>query len=165
MRPLGTVLRFHRISLLLGALLVMGNAAIVLGQTATIQKSTTDEKPGQSLVIASVPNLRDLGSFKTTSGATVAKGVVYRANHLSGIKPDDMRKLAALNLKVAYDLRTADEVKRHPDELPPGVDCVMLNVLADFPKAWVAKLQRLLTDMNEANAALGERRNPADSLP
>ena len=37
-------------------------------------KSDSSTEPGQSLGIASVPNLRDLGGFETNEGATVVRG-------------------------------------------------------------------------------------------
>jgi len=43
-------------------------------------------EPGQSLGLSSVPNLRDLGGYKTESGATVGRGLVYRSNQISDIK-------------------------------------------------------------------------------
>jgi protein-tyrosine phosphatase len=76
------------------------------GETAT---TATVATPGQSLGIASVPNLRDLGGYTTSDGAAVAGGLVYRSNQLSGISPGDMEKLAALELRTAFDLRTAEE--------------------------------------------------------
>ncbi len=110
---------------------------------------------GQSLSIASVPNLRDLGGYRTSDGATVVKGLVYRSSQLSGISPGDMEKLANLKLKNVYDLRTAEERSARPDELPPGVNDVWLNVLADAPRSAPAELERLLHNPKEANAALG----------
>jgi len=110
---------------------------------------------GQSLGIASVPNLRDLGGYKTSDGKTVAAGLVYRSNQLSGISPDDMQKLAALKLKNAYDLRTAEERNKRPEELPPGVNYVVLDVLADSPQAGPAQLEKLMADPKQANALLG----------
>ena len=111
--------------------------------------------PGQSLGIASVPNLRDLGGYQTSDGATVAAGLVYRSNQLSGITPEDMEKIAGLGLKVDYDLRTSDEKDARPDELPEGVEYVWLDVLADSPQAGPAMLEKLMENPEEANAALG----------
>jgi protein-tyrosine phosphatase len=111
--------------------------------------------PGQSLGIASVPNLRDLGGYQTTGGATVARGLVYRSDQLSGISPADMRKLAALGLKNVYDLRTAAEREARPDELPPGANSVWLDVLADSPQAGPAQVEKLVHNPKEANAVLG----------
>jgi len=116
---------------------------------------TPEIKPGQSLGIESVPNLRDLGGYTTSDGATVASGLVYRANQLSGITAADMDDLAAIGLENAYDLRTAEEREKRPDELPPGVNYVWLDVLADSPQAGPAQLEKLMQDPQQANAALG----------
>ena len=124
----------------------------VADETAATAKAV---QAGQSLGIASVPNLRDLGGYQAADGSTVASGLVYRANQLSGISPDDMKKLAELNLSVDYDLRTAEERAKRPDELPPGVEYVWLDVLADSPQAGPAQLEKLMTDPKAANAALG----------
>ena len=112
-------------------------------------------QPGLSLGIASVPNLRDLGGYQTRDGNTVASGLVYRSNQLSGISESDMKAMAALNLKVDYDLRTAEEREKRPDEVPPGAEYVWLDVLADSPQAGPAQLEKLMQDPKEANAALG----------
>ena len=110
---------------------------------------------GLSLGIKSVPNLRDMGGYMTSDGDTVASGLVYRANQLSGISAADMEMLAALKLKNAYDLRTSEEKTKRPDELPPGVDYVWLDVLADSPQAGPAQLEKLMSDPKAANAELG----------
>jgi protein-tyrosine phosphatase len=108
-----------------------------------------------SLGIGSVPNLRDLGGYPTHEGHTVATGLAYRSDQLSGMPPEDMAKLADLGFKVDYDLRTAAERDKHPDELPPGVEYVWLNVLADSPQASPAQLEQLLRDPPQANEVLG----------
>jgi protein-tyrosine phosphatase len=110
---------------------------------------------GKSLGIASVPNLRDLGGYPTGDGRTVVTGLAYRSDQLSGITPADMAKLAALGFKVDYDLRTAPERDKRPDELPPGVEYVWLNVLADSPQSGPAQLEKLLRDPPQANKVLG----------
>lgn len=116
---------------------------------------TEQVQPGLSLGIASVPNLRDLGGYQTKDGKTVASGLVYRSNQLNGISESDMKAIAALNLKVDYDLRTAEERDKRPDEVPPGAEYVWLDVLADSPQAGPAQLEKLMQDPKEANAALG----------
>ena len=118
-------------------------------------EGAAEADPGQSLGIESVPNLRDLGGYKTSDGATVAGKLVYRSNQLHEIPEEDMEKLASLNLKVDFDLRTAEERNANPDELPPGVKCVWLNVMADADQAEPAQLNNLMKNPKEANAALG----------
>ena len=110
---------------------------------------------GQSLGIRSVPNLRDLGGYQTKDGATVAAGFIYRSNQLSGINPGDMQMLANLKLKNAFDLRTKVERDKRPEELPPGVNYVVLDVLSDSPQAGPAQLEKLMADPKVANAELG----------
>ena len=62
-----------------------------------------EPKPGHSLGIASIPNLRDMGGYKTADGATITRGLVYRANQLYNVSADDMLLLTKLNLKtVSY---------------------------------------------------------------
>ncbi|MFN4140375.1 tyrosine-protein phosphatase [Aestuariivirga sp.] len=113
------------------------------------------EAAGESLGIASVPNLRDLGGHAAAEGSTVRMQLLYRSNQLSGISPADMERIAGLGLKAAYDLRTEEERRKRPDELPPGVEPVWLNVLADEDQAGPAELGKLLRDPKQANAALG----------
>ena len=115
-----------------------------------------DSKPGHSLGIESVPNLRDLGGYKTSSGATIADGLVYRSNQLSEISEEDMQKLAGLRLKNAYDLRTYEERIARPGRLPPEVSYVWLDVLADSPQAGPALLEKLMVNPKKANAELGD---------
>jgi protein-tyrosine phosphatase len=110
---------------------------------------------GQSLGIASVPNLRDVGGYKTRDGAVVRRGLAYRSNELNPISPGDMKKAAELGLINDFDLRTAEERKVRPDELPPGVKNVWLNVLADAKESGAARLEMLLHNPKEANVALG----------
>ncbi len=111
--------------------------------------------PGESLGVASVPNLRDAGGYMTGNGAVVRRGLAYRSSGLNPVSPDDREKIARLGLKTTFDLRTAEEVKAHPDELLAGVRRVWLNVLADAEGAGPALLEKLLRNPKEANAALG----------
>jgi len=119
------------------------------------EPGTVPGRPGESLGIPSIPNLRDLGGYRTEDGQTVARGLVYRANQLSGITEGDMARLAALKFANDYDLRTAEERDKRPDELPPGVNYVWLDVLADSPQAGPAQLEKLMQDPNVANEQLG----------
>ena len=98
--------------------------------TAGVSRTLTAQDvpaPGTSLGIASVPNLRDAGGYATADGSVVRRGVAYRSNQLNPISPDDMKKIAALGLKNDFDLRTAEERKAKPDELPAGVKNVWLE--------------------------------------
>lgn len=115
-----------------------------------------DLAPGTSLGIASVPNLRDAGGYATGDGKTVRRGLVYRSNQLAPISEADMAKLAALGLRNDFDLCTAEERTAVPDQLPPDVWNVWLNVLADASDSSPAKIEALLRHPKEANETLGD---------
>ena len=102
-----------------------------------------------------MPNFRDLGGYTNSDGDAVRFGLVYRSSQLSRIGAADMEAIAALKLKSDYDLRTADEREKRPDELPQGINNVWLDVLADLPQAGPAQLEMLLRDAKQANEALG----------
>jgi len=129
---------------------------VFIGMTGCQSKSGSSSEPGQSLGIASVPNLRDLGGYETNDGATVVRGLVYRSNQLAAISPEDMEKIAKLGLKNDYDLRTEAERTPLPDELPPGVNNIWLDVLKDASGSAPTSLLALLQNPKEGNEALGD---------
>jgi len=133
----------------------LGWALVVALLTAGSARTPVPAEAGRSLGIASVPNLRDVGGYRTADGKTIAIGLVYRSSQLSGIPPADMEKLAALGLKNAFDLRTAQERTKRPEQLPEGVRHVVLDVLADSPQAGPEHLEKLMADPRQANEALG----------
>ena len=133
----------------------LGWALVGISLAAGCARIPPSAQAGRNVGIASVPNLRDLGGYRTADGKTIASGLVYRSNQLSGIPPADMEKLAGLGLKNAFDLRTAEERNKRPEELPKGVNYVVLNVLADSPQAGPAQLEKLMGNPKVANAELG----------
>jgi protein-tyrosine phosphatase len=62
---------------------------------------TVGREPGESVVIASVPNLRELGAGPIRDGVNVCWGLLYRSTELAGA---DMTTFAALGLRSAYVL-------------------------------------------------------------
>lgn len=143
-----------------GLLLIFAVALGGCRGASTSQPQAAEARPkaspaGRSLGLASVPNLRDLGGYRTEDGRVVLSGKVYRSNQLSGLRPEDREALRALDLRRVYDLRTEAERDRRPDEVPPEAEYVVLDVLADAHQASAAELERLLHDPAQANAALG----------
>jgi protein-tyrosine phosphatase len=108
------------------------------------------------LLDVSVPNLRDVGGYSPANGAVVRRGLAYRCSQLNPVNPEDMKKIVELALKKDFDLRTTEEVKACPDELPSGVQWVGLNVLADAKRSAPAELERLMHDPQQANVVLGD---------
>ena len=143
----------HRISS--GIVSVLLSLVVLAGMTSCKNNRGETTEPGFSLGIASVPNLRDLGGYMTRDSAIVVRGLVYRSNQLAPISPNDMEKLVQLGLKKDYDLRTEAERTLLPDQLPPGVDNIWLNVLEDHSGSGPAQLLELLKNPKEANVSLG----------
>ncbi len=115
--------------------------------------------PGQSLGIAldisAVPNLRDVGGYTTRDGAAVVRGLAYRSGAFNPMSAEDIAKLEQLGFRNDYDLRTAEEARARPDEIPRGVRYTSLNVLADATSAAPAEIEALLHEPKKANVVLG----------
>jgi len=68
-------------------------------------------------VVASVPNLRDLGGIGTASGRLVAPGRVWRSSHFGAVADEDLDPLRAMGFRSVIDLRGTDERMRVPSRL------------------------------------------------
>jgi protein-tyrosine phosphatase len=79
------------------------------------------------LGLASNPNLRDIGGYRTTGGQWVRMGVVYRSQALS-LTAADLAVVDTLGITGAYDLRTPAEIAATPDVVPAGATYLNLNV-------------------------------------
>ncbi|MGF7124602.1 tyrosine-protein phosphatase [Rhodococcus sp. TAF43] len=116
-------------------------------------------KPGASIPILSVPNLRDIGGYRTSDGGSVRFGRFYRSTDLSKITVDDAPRLADLGLVTVFDLRTHSEREAAPDRLPASAREVALDVLADKAYRSVpAQMQAVLADPSIAVTMLGENK-------
>jgi len=116
---------------------------------------TVERTPGQSIAIASAPNLRDLGGWPTRGGGRVRWGLLYRSTELGRLAGADMAAFAALGIRSIYDLRTEAERSAQPDRLPPGTEYVVADVVADLVDAAPAQLFKVATDPQAAEALLG----------
>jgi protein-tyrosine phosphatase len=116
---------------------------------------TVDGEPGQSIAIASVPNLRDLGGWPTRDGGRVRGGLLYRSTELDKLAGADMAAFAGLGIRSVYDLRTEAERTAQPDRLPPGTEYVVVDVLKDSVNAAPAQLFKVLADPQAAEEMLG----------
>ncbi len=109
-------------------------ACICAGSFALAQAPSDSLLPGQSLGlylgIDRIPNLRDLGGYKTQDNYLVVKGKAYRSNDFYGMDANDLAKFKVLKLKNDFDLRTPAEIVEQPDTVPVGVKYVELNVMS-----------------------------------
>lgn len=68
------------------------------------------------------PNFRDLGGLPTADGRHIRPGRLLRCGHLEYITEADSKKLLEdYGLRTVVDLRTENEMHRHPDTVLPGV--------------------------------------------
>jgi protein-tyrosine phosphatase len=115
-------------------------------------------EPGALIALQTLPNLRDVGGYRTRDGETVRTGVLYRSTELGRLDGDDVAAVAALGLRTVFDLRTDAEREATPDRLPDGVRLVVCDVLADSETASAADLPLLFSDPRRAKEALGGNR-------
>ena len=132
-----TARRGYRSTWILGPAL-LAVFALVAGDMLSAVQAAEPTPPGRSLGIKSVPNLRDLGGYKTKDGKTVKRGLLYRSNQLHHISPEDMQKISKLGLTNSFDLRTfaerqpsRDEVCSNPRARSAKLRCVEKKDLRD----------------------------------
>lgn len=84
------------------------------------------EAAGEEILrLAAVDNFRDVAGpgtgpgYATATGGVVRRGVFFRSNALD-ITPDEATMLATMGLRAILDLRTPNEIERHPDPEVPG---------------------------------------------
>lgn len=130
----------------------------------------------RALHLPTIPNLRDIGGYRTSDGRWVKMGLLYRSDQLDRISAPDMTALERLGLELVVDLRTQSERSREPDRLPPGSEPLVLDVAADsegslggdMRKAMAAiasgKGAELLTDANRDFVSLGSARRAYAAL-
>jgi protein-tyrosine phosphatase len=80
--------------------------------------------------LAGAMNFRDVGGYPA-AGGVVARGQVYRSDHLALLTDADVAVVAGLGLRTVYDLRRDREVAERPSRLPDGLDVVRLPMADD----------------------------------
>lgn len=114
------------------------------------------DTPGAALHITSIPNLRDVGGYRTRDGSAVRFESLYRSTDLSRVKDIDVEALAALGIRAVYDLRTAAERDAAPNKLPEGARSLALDVLADKGlRSIPAQMLAVIADPTIAERELG----------
>jgi len=82
----------------------------------------------RELGLASAPNFRDVGGYRTRSGQWVRTGLVYRTAQLT-LSDADAAIVDKLGIGLDSDLRTDSEVAANPDVVPTGARFQQLNVM------------------------------------
>lgn len=129
----------RKLSKIVGALLAGGVlAGSALGVSGLAYAEGTSQASSQSgavkrnIVLDKADNFRDLAgdgeAYKTKEGRVLNKGIIFRSNALE-LSEQDQKKIAGLNLKNIYDLRTPGEIKLDPDSPIPGAQWENRNLL------------------------------------
>lgn len=63
-------------------------------------------------------NFRDVGGMPLTAGGVTTSGILYRSAALSGLTAEGLEQLAATDIGVIVDFRTATEREMAPDRVP-----------------------------------------------
>ena len=113
---------------------------------------------GQSLIVAdrelhlaTAPNFRDIGGYRTADGKWIRMGMLYRSDQLNLLSDADLNTLRALNIRMVCDLRTESE-RAGPgaDKLPPGGIPVIADVIGSNPDS---PLTNILKNPDQVRAA------------
>ncbi len=109
---------------------------------------TTDRR----IAFRGITNFRDLGGYRTRLDATVRWGMVFRADGLHGLTPEDLCLYHQLGLRTVYDLRGDRERTENPSPVESRHVCVLSRPAdADPPLAVdalaVADGERILAEM------------------
>lgn len=117
----------------------------------------------RSLHLASAPNFRDVGGYRTRDGRWVRMGLIFRSDELDRLSDADLAKIARLAPALVVDLRTEGERTRGPDRLPPGAEPMVADVAADAPPSMAAFAK--ITSADQADQFLINATRQFVSLP
>lgn len=109
----------------------LGVSGLAYAQGAS-QVSSQSSAVKRNIVLDKADNFRDLAgdgeAYKTKEGRVLNKGIVFRSNALE-LSEQDQKKIADLDLRNIYDLRTPGEIKLNPDSPIPGAQWENRNLL------------------------------------
>lgn len=135
--------------ILLGALVAV---AIPVGASAEAPAHVA-VAADHSLGLAGAPNFRDLGGYRTASGRTVKRGIVFRSSKLSALTPVDWTRVQTLGVGHIYDLRTAEERTAEPDNWPAPAPPAYGSPKPDM-SATIAGMKKAGTDTAKVRASI-----------
>ena len=110
--------------------------------------------PGEAIVLATLPNLRDAGGWPTADGRRVRRGVLFRSTALDRLDEADADAVVALGIRSVVDFRTSLERENQPDRVLEGVRSLLEDVLADSEIAVPAQMAAFFREPAQALAFL-----------
>jgi protein-tyrosine phosphatase len=85
----------------------------------------------RNLHLATAPNFRDIGGYRTDDGRWVRTGLLYRSDQLDRLSDADLTRITHLNPVLIVDLRTDRERQRGADRRPSAASHLIADVYAD----------------------------------
>ncbi len=104
--------------------------------------------PNRRIILASAPNMRDLGGLPV-EGGVVRNRQVIRSATLAKLSDEDLPHFEGLGVTTIYDLRTSGERRAAPDRTPQSIALVGLDVLADSKVNIAASMQTFAQDTDQ----------------
>jgi protein-tyrosine phosphatase len=83
--------------------------------------------PEPTALLQGASNFRDVGGYRNADGRCVRRGQVFRSDHLAGLTPEDLVRLASLGISHSLDFRGAAEYTATPYAIP-GVQRLALTI-------------------------------------
>jgi protein-tyrosine phosphatase len=98
----------------------------------------------RSLHLATAPNFRDAGGYRTEDGRWVRMGLLYRSDQLDLLSPLDLQTVHEVGIHLVCDLRTDAERARGPDRIPGGAMAMIADVAGNDSSS--SRLAGLMTN-------------------
>lgn len=87
---------------------------------------TDHAKIERVIPLAGVHNFRDYGGYRTSNGARLRSGILFRSAQHQDATPDDLDRIGAINLATVIDLRGASERAKYPCVRPGNFGAAVL---------------------------------------
>lgn len=143
-----------RIIVTIAGLALLGGCAPFAAAVHAPAAPVAVAEPSPSLRLATAPNFRDIGGYRTADGRRVRRGLAYRSDQLDRLSNADLDAIDQLAPSVIVDLRTATERAREPDRVPAGARHVVLDVAADSTQSLGGDMRLAMAQIARAMARL-----------
>ncbi|WP_171171831.1 tyrosine-protein phosphatase [Streptomyces sp. I05A-00742] len=106
---------------------------------------------------STIINLRDLGGIALVGNSAVRPGLLLRSGQLDRHDPAADPAVAALGIRTVVDLRSENERRERPDQLPRGARLIVADVLAAGAAPGSAAMPARIESVLGSPAAADER--------
>ena len=111
----------------------------------------------RNLHLTSIPNLRDVGGYRTSDGRWVKMGKLFRSDQLDKVTDEDFIALSSLGLKLICDFRSEVERAAGADRVPTGAAHMIADVIGDKEHGFMKILGDTNAVMTYLSATPGEQ--------